>query len=215
MLLYLEALTLLDMTTTLFQDYYLHVLDAILTPSIGGFHVLRLLRPVFPTLHRFNHRTELDFYESSMGYWRRVWLANRERLPIWKPGAVHPFWDLLVLQLLGPDSSNLPCLYSTFHLEYPLVLPRFCVFSLYRHAQLHFVYHPDLQLPLRTRLVKYTAWFCILCNKSHVYEYAYLVIVAFHWAREHIVTKYMTTLISKQLYSLHMKARHAILISWD
>ena len=33
-----------------------------------------------------------------------------------------PFWDLLVLQLLRPDSSNLPCLYSTFHLEYPLVL---------------------------------------------------------------------------------------------
>ena len=28
-------------------------------------------------------------------------------------------WDLLVLQLLRPDSSNLPGLYSTFHLEYP------------------------------------------------------------------------------------------------
>ena len=26
-----------------------------------------------------------------------------------------PLWDLLVLQLLRPDSSNLPCLYSTFH----------------------------------------------------------------------------------------------------
>ena len=37
-----------------------------------------------------------------------------------------PFWDLLVLQLFRPDSSNLPCLYSTFHLEYPLVLSRFC-----------------------------------------------------------------------------------------
>ena len=36
-----------------------------------------------------------------------------------------PFWDLLMLQLLRPNSSNLPCLYSTFHLEYPLVLPRF------------------------------------------------------------------------------------------
>ena len=36
-------------------------------------------------------------------------------------------WDLLVLQLLRPDSSNLPCLYSTFHLEYPLVLSRFCI----------------------------------------------------------------------------------------
>ena len=37
-----------------------------------------------------------------------------------------PIWDLLMLQLLRPNSSNLPCLYSTFHLEYPLVLSRFC-----------------------------------------------------------------------------------------
>ena len=36
-----------------------------------------------------------------------------------------PFWDLLMLQLLRPNSSNLPFLYSTFHLEYPLVLSRF------------------------------------------------------------------------------------------
>ena len=38
-----------------------------------------------------------------------------------------PFWDLLMLQLLRPNSSNLPCLYSTLHLEYPLVLSRFCI----------------------------------------------------------------------------------------
>ena len=38
-----------------------------------------------------------------------------------------PFWDMLMLQLLRPDSSNLPCLYSTFHLENPLVLSRFCL----------------------------------------------------------------------------------------
>ena len=42
-----------------------------------------------------------------------------------------PFWDLLMLQLLRPNSSNLPCLYSTFHLEYPLVLSRFCPLDLY------------------------------------------------------------------------------------
>ena len=36
-----------------------------------------------------------------------------------------PLWNLLVLQLLRPDSSNLPGLYSTFHLEYLLVLSRF------------------------------------------------------------------------------------------
>ena len=56
---------------------------------------------------------------------RRVWLASRERLPFRTPGSVPPFWDLLMLQLLRPNSSNLPCLYSTFHLEYPLVLSRF------------------------------------------------------------------------------------------
>ena len=28
-----------------------------------------------------------------------------------------PLWDLLVFQWSRPDSSNLPCLYSTFHLE--------------------------------------------------------------------------------------------------
>ena len=39
------------------------------------------------------------------------------------------FWDLLVLQLLRPNSSNLPCLYSTFHLGYPLVLSRFCLWK--------------------------------------------------------------------------------------
>ena len=41
-----------------------------------------------------------------------------------------PFWDLLKLQFLRPNSSNLPCLCSTFHLEYPLVLSRFCLQAL-------------------------------------------------------------------------------------
>ena len=54
-----------------------------------------------------------------------------------------PFWDLLMLQLLRPNSSNLPCLYSTFHLEYPLVLSRFCLLCKYsaviqvKHLFLH------------------------------------------------------------------------------
>ena len=47
-----------------------------------------------------------------------------------------PIWDLLVLQLLRPDSSNLPCLYSTFHLEYPLVRSRFCLDMVFIVAQL-------------------------------------------------------------------------------
>ena len=39
-----------------------------------------------------------------------------------------PLWDLLELQFLRTDFSNLPCLNSTFHLEYSLVLSRFCFF---------------------------------------------------------------------------------------
>ena len=58
---------------------------------------------------------------------QRVWHASRERLPFRTPGSVPPFWDLLMLQLLRPNSSTLPCLYSTFHLEYRLVLSRFCL----------------------------------------------------------------------------------------
>ena len=40
-----------------------------------------------------------------------------------------PLWDLLVFQLLRPDLSNLPCHYSTFHLEYPLVLSQFSLWN--------------------------------------------------------------------------------------
>ena len=36
-----------------------------------------------------------------------------------------------MLQLLTPNSSNFPCLYSTLHLEYPLVLSRFCCLPLF------------------------------------------------------------------------------------
>ena len=42
-----------------------------------------------------------------------------------------PFWDLLILQMLRPDFPNLPCLSSTFHLEYTSILlcpMKSCVF---------------------------------------------------------------------------------------
>ena len=77
------------------------------------------------------------------------------------------FWDLLMLQLLRPNSSNLPCLYSTFHLEYPLVLSRFyllmkinikeseqCSFcNVARETILHLFWHcPNVQ----------TIWTCVI-----------------------------------------------------
>ena len=49
-----------------------------------------------------------------------------------------PFWDLQMLQLLRPNSSHLPCLYSTFHLEYPLVLSRFCFVLIFQEVKILF-----------------------------------------------------------------------------
>ena len=57
-----------------------------------------------------------------------------------------PFWDLLMLQLLRPNSPNLPCLYSTFHLEYPLVLSRFC-FASDAHRFLPILSRSDVRPP--------------------------------------------------------------------
>ena len=43
------------------------------------------------------------------------------------------FWDLLVLQFLRPDSSNLPCLNSTFHVWIPLGTFSIC-FKMYAYC---------------------------------------------------------------------------------
>ena len=58
-----------------------------------------------------------------------------------------PLWDLLVFKLLRPDSSSLPCLNSTFHLEYPLVLSWLCsmltgckYMSLLQDYEIHFIF---------------------------------------------------------------------------
>ena len=72
-----------------------------------------------------------------------------------------PFWDLLMLQLLRPNSSNLPCLYSTLHLEYPLVLSRFCFYYFCRKK------NPIVQPVL------FAKWFVIpnysfTCNKYSI-----------------------------------------------
>ena len=44
-----------------------------------------------------------------------------------------PFWDLLMLKLLGLVFPNLPGLFSTLSLEYPSVLSRFC-FAFYEFS---------------------------------------------------------------------------------
>ena len=98
-------------------------------PFWGGLHVLWLLRPVSPTLHRLNDLPKLTFTElrGFHGAFATGVACQQGALTLPDTWFRPPFWDLLVLQLLRPNSSNLPCLYSTFHIEYPLVLSRFCL----------------------------------------------------------------------------------------
>ena len=91
----------------------------------------------FPTNQTFQQfydiYTELDLHRLwvvSMEHLQRVWHASRDTYP---SGHLvpSPIVGLACAPLLRPDSSNLPCLYSTFHLEYPLVLSRFCFSNIY------------------------------------------------------------------------------------
>ena len=86
--------------------------------------------PTDQTFHQFHDLyTELDLHRIMSGFHRAfaTGVASQQgTLTLPDTWFRPPFWDLLMLQLLRPNSSNLPCLYSTFHLEYPLVLSRFC-----------------------------------------------------------------------------------------
>ena len=89
--------------------------------------------PTDQTFHQFHDLyTELDLHRIMSGFhWAfATGVASQQgRLTLPDTWFRPPIWDLLMLQLLRPNSSNLPCLYSTFHLEYPLVLSRFCLAS--------------------------------------------------------------------------------------
>ena len=88
----------------------------------------------FPTVQTFQQfhdlYTELDLHRIMSGFHGAfaTGVASQQGTLTLPDTWFRPqFWDLLMLQLLRPNSSNLPCLYSTFHLEYPLVLSRFCL----------------------------------------------------------------------------------------
>ena len=55
---------------------------------------------------------------------QRVWHASRERLPFRTPGSF-PFFGTCLCSNCW-DQISRTCLYSTFHLEYSLILSRFC-----------------------------------------------------------------------------------------
>ena len=86
--------------------------------------------PTNQTFHQFHDLdTELDRHRIMSGFhgaFATGVASQQGTLTLPDTWFRPPFWDLLMLQLLRPNSSNLPCLYSTFHLEYPLVLSRFC-----------------------------------------------------------------------------------------
>ena len=80
----------------------------------------------FPTGHTFdqfhNLDTELNFHWIMSGFhgaFATGMASHQGTLTLPDTRFRTPFWDLLVLQLLRPDSSNLPCLYSTFTLNTP------------------------------------------------------------------------------------------------
>ena len=85
--------------------------------------------PTDQTFHQFHDLyTELDLHRIMSGFhgaFATGVASQQGTLTLPDTWFRPPFWDLLMLQLLRPNSSNLPCLYSTFHLEYPLVLSRF------------------------------------------------------------------------------------------
>ena len=85
--------------------------------------------PTYQTFHQFHDLyTELDLHRIMSGFhgaFATGVASQQGTLTLPDTWFRPPFWDLLMLQLLRPNSSNLPCLYSTFHLEYFLVLSRF------------------------------------------------------------------------------------------
>ena len=87
--------------------------------------------PTDQTFHQFHDLyTELDLHRIMSGFhgaFATGVASQQGTLTLPDTWFRPPFWDLLMHQLLRPNSSNLPCLYSTFHLEYPLVLSRFCL----------------------------------------------------------------------------------------
>ena len=94
--------------------------------------------PTDQTFHQFHDLyTELDLHRIMSGFhgaFATGVASQQGTLTLPDTWFRPPFWDLLMLQLLRPNSSNLPCLYSTFHLEYPSVLSRFCFNSRFLYS---------------------------------------------------------------------------------
>ena len=97
----------------------------------GGLHGFWLLRTVFPNytpMSMYDLYAERDLHQTTTGFHEAfaTGVKCQQGEVILLDCRFHPpFWDLLVLQLLRPDFSNLPCIYSTFHIEYFFVPSRY------------------------------------------------------------------------------------------
>ena len=124
--------------------------------------------PTDQTFHQFHDLyTEFDLYRIMSGFhgaFATGVASQQGTLTLPDTWFRPPFWDLLMLQLLKPNSSNLSCLYSTFHLEYPLVLSRFC---LYIYGLQVLVYNHTMHINL-------TANHIIIIYKSRSEYYSFL-----------------------------------------
>ena len=76
--------------------------------------------PTNQTFHQFHDLyTELDLHRIMSGFhgaFATGVASQQGTLTLPDTWFRPPFWDLLMLQLLRPNSSNLPCLCSTFHI---------------------------------------------------------------------------------------------------
>ena len=99
--------------------------------------------PTNQTFHRFHDLdNDFDLHRITSGFhgaFATVTGVACQQGTLTLPGTWFrpPFLDLLMFQLLRPNSSKLPCLYSTSHLEYPLVLSRFgFVYDIYLYINI-------------------------------------------------------------------------------
>ena len=142
--------------------------------------------PTDQTFHQFHDLyTELDLHRIMSGFhgaFATGVASQQGTLTLRDTWFRPPFWDLLMLQLLRPNSSNLPCLYSTFHLEYPLVLSRFCFRSRKYNASkiIRFLFKNDIPLEVRCILWK-VSFYILHCIIPHIID---MTNKKYDWSRE-------------------------------
>ena len=131
--------------------------------------------PTDQTFHQFHDLyTELDLHRIMSGFngaFATGVASQQGTLTLPDTWFRPPFWDLLMLLLLRPDSSNLPCLYSTFHLEYPLVLSRFYIVyysKLYYMKSIFSAKFEPIKIPFSIR--KLTIFFILILIDVLEYE---------------------------------------------